>query len=410
MAYIERHVESTIERFNKSFAAVLITGPRQAGKSTILKKFCKGKTKYVNLDNRIDLSFAKESPELFFKQYNPPVMLDEVQYAPELFHEIKNIIDADKSAGMFYMTGSQAFSLMANVSESLAGRVGIINMLGLSFRELSGDTFCKPFLPTSDFLSNRKPRENGFDEYANVWNIIVRGTLPELHEKPDVLSEDYYSSYVATYIERDVRTLINVTDELDFMKFLTVEAAQTGNLLNYDSIAKDVGISQQTVKRWMSVLQASGIVYLLQPYHNNIISRAVKTPKLYFLDTGLVCYLTKWQTPEQAATGAMSGALFETFVVGEIIKSYINSGTIHPPIYFYRDKEQNEIDLIIQADGYLYPIEIKKTGKLDKSQIKAFTKLDGLTTAARGEGVVITITDQIRYIDADNRLIPLRFI
>jgi predicted AAA+ superfamily ATPase len=379
------------------------------GKSTVLKKLLGGSTKYVNLDNRIDLALAKETPYLFFKQYSPPIMLDEVQYAPELFHEIKSIIDADKKPGMFYMTGSQAFTLMANVSESLAGRVGVINMQGLSFRELSGDDFHRPFLPAGDFLENRNPKE-GFDQYDNIWKLIVRGTLPELHEKPELITEDFYSSYVSTYIERDVRTLVKVTDEMDFMRFITVAAAHTGQLLNYDSIARDVGVSPQTAKRWMSVLQTSGLVYLLQPFYNNIISRAVKTPKLYFLDTGLVCYLTKWKTAEQAATGAMSGALFETLVVSEIMKSYYNNGVAHLPIYFYRDKEQNEIDIIIQENGHLYPIEIKKAGKVDKGQIKAFAKLDGLAANTRGEGAVIAITDRMRYIDENNRLIPLGMV
>jgi predicted AAA+ superfamily ATPase len=199
MAYIKRHIESVIERFNKSFASILLTGPRQVGKSTVLKKLLGGSTKYVNLDNRIDLALAKESPELFLKQYSPPLMLDEVQYAPELFHEIKSIIDADKKPGMFYMTGSQAFTLMANVSESLAGRVGIINMRGLSFRELSGDDFHKPFLPTGDFLENRGPKE-GFDGYDNIWKLVVRGTLLELYEKPELITEDFYSSYVSTIL------------------------------------------------------------------------------------------------------------------------------------------------------------------------------------------------------------------
>ena len=409
MGYVPRNIENAVKRIARSFASVLVTGPRQTGKTTLLKKLFLNEAKFVTFDNKQDLLMARQSEELFFKQNKPPVILDEIQYAPNLFSEIKLISDRDRKKGQFYMTGSQAYELMQNVSESLAGRVGIVRMLGLSFRETAQDGCLTPFIPTEEFLESRKTDKDS-DEYWCVWNRIVRGGYPELHENQEIQTMDYYSSYVATYLERDVRQLIHISDELDFIRFMTVTAAHTGRLVNYDSIARDVGVSPQTVKRWMSILITSGLVYLLEPYHNNLISRAVKTPKLYFMDTGLVCHLTRWYAPEQAERGAMSGALFETFVVSEIIKGYYNAGNPKPPLYFYRDKDGKEIDLIIHENGTLYPIEIKKRGAAALGDIAVFKALDGNPQCERGTGAVIALADEMRYLDARNRVVPVRMI
>lgn len=408
MKYIHRHIESTIRRMAKTFPAVLVTGPRQVGKTTVLKTMLKDSVRYVTLDNRQSLLTARERQELFFKEFYPPVIVDEIQYAPNLFSEIKQIADTEQKRGEFFMTGSQAFHLMKNVSESLAGRVGVINMQGLSLREVNGDDCDKPFLPTEEFLRNRSINKEA-DSYWHIWNMIVRGGMPLMQDK-SVSATDFYTSYLSTYISRDVKDLTQVSDELQFLKFLTVAAAHTGNLVNYENIANEVGVSLSTVKRWMSILVTSGIVYILEPYFNNILNRAVKTPKLYFMDTGLVCHLTRWYTEEQAQNGAMSGALLETFVVSEIIKSYYNAGISRPPIYFYRDKDKNEIDLIIEENGTLYPIEIKKTGHANSGDISAFKKLDEIVGYKRGSGAVVSFADDLRYLDEKNYIVPMRFL
>jgi predicted AAA+ superfamily ATPase len=390
------------------FPAVLITGPRQVGKTTVLQRLQGDKARYVTLDDRRALAAAKEQQELFFRQWKPPVIIDEIQYAPNLFSEIKIIADTEKKRGMFFMTGSQAFHLMKNVSESMAGRVGIINMQGLTLREINGDAYDAPFMPTDEYLDKRNAGK-GADEYHYIWETIVRGGMPAMQDKT-IKTDIFYSSYIDTYIKRDVRDLTQIGDELQFAKFMTVAAARTGNLLNFEGMAKEIGVSVNTIKRWTSILVTSGIVYILEPYFNNIIKRAVKTPKLYFMDTGLACYLTRWLTAEQAQSGAMSGALFETFVVSEIIKSYYNAGISHPPIYFYRDKDGNEIDMLIEANGSLYPIEIKKMGYANTGDIAAFKKLDGIAGYKRGSGVVVSFADEMRYLDENNRIIPLRMI
>ena len=273
------------------FPAVLVTGPRQVGKTTMLSNMLSGVARFVNLDNRQNLQTAKEQQELFFRQWEPPVIIDEVQYAPNLFSEIKQIADTQKKKGQFFMTGSQAFQLMKNVSETLAGRVGIINMQGLSLREINGCGFNEPFIPNDEFFNKSKANKRA-DDYWTVWETVIRGGMPALQDKA-VTTDAFYSSYIATYLERDVRDLSQIGNEMLFLKFMTAAAAQTGNLLNYQNIANSLGVSLNTIKHWTSILLASGIIFLLEPYSNNALKRAIKTPKLYFMDTGLVCHLTK---------------------------------------------------------------------------------------------------------------------
>ena len=345
----------------------------------------------------------------FFKDNPPPVFVDEVQYAPNLFPEIKIILDKGKKKGQFFLSGSQQFEMMKNVSESLAGRLGILNLPGLSLRELFGVSFYKPFLPTEDYFSKRS-REKADIPYSDVWKIIHRGSFPEICANPDFDWHMFYGAYVKTYIERDVRSLAQVGDEVKFIRFMTAAAACTGQLLNLASLARDAGISQPTAERWLSILVTSNLVYLLMPYHNNIIKRMVKTPKLYFLDTGLAAYLTRWNTPEVIKNGAMAGSFFETFIIGEIIRSYANMGILDLPLYFFRDRDGNEIDLLIEDGGTFYPIEIKKYADPDKSDIVKFRILDKIPAMKRGQGGIICFYDNLATLQDRDKTIPINLL
>lgn len=406
--YIQRHMEKIIKKNAGMFGAVMVTGPRQMGKTTLLKAVV-GDISYVTLDDPFLLQSAVEEPGTFFQNTPPPVFVDEIQYAPNLFPYMKMIIDNQKKKGQFYLSGSQQFKLMKNVSESLAGRLGIMNLLGLSLREINAVPFQEPFIPTSDYFANRRKSAQKI-EYKRVWQIIHRGGMPELYAQESYDWATFYGAYIRTYIERDVRELTQVGDEVKFLRFMTVIASRTGQLLNLSSVARDVGLSPPTVERWLSVLVASNLVYLLQPYYNNITKRAVKTPKLYFLDTGLAAYLTRWNTPDVLMNGAMAGAFFETFVVAEIIKSYYNAGVLDLPLYFYRDKEQKEIDLLIWQDGLLHPIEIKKHADLQKDDVAAFAQLDKLKDLKRGEGCVICMYERTTSLQEDVLAAPVWMI
>ncbi len=406
--YIKRHMENAVRKASKMFGAVLVTGSRQVGKTTMLKQITTG-IPYITLDDPVMLSSALNESGTFFKNTPPPVFIDEIQYAPNLFPQMKILIDEEHKDGLFYMSGSQQFKMMKNVSESLAGRLGILNLLGLSLREIQGTEFLKPFLPNDKYFAERKKVAEAI-EYKDVWKIIHRGSMPKLYSNPEVDWQMFYGSYVKTYIERDVRDLTQVGDELKFLKFMTAAAAHTGNLLNMSSLARDVGITTPTAERWISILIASGIVYLLKPYYNNITKRAVKTPKLYFLDTGLAAYLTKWNTAETLKNGAMAGAFFETFIISEIIKSYYNIGILDLPFYFYRDKDKVEINLIIENGDTLHPLEIKKHADPDKDDIKAFKVLDKIPGKKRGEGGMICTYDNLIYLKGNDRVIPINYL
>ena len=388
------------------FSSVIVTGARQVGKTTLLRRTWPD-LPYVTLDDPIQLQAATLEPGTFFRANTPPLVLDEVQYAPGLFAQIKMLSDASGEKGLFFLSGSQQFRLMKNVSESLAGRIGVLTLGGLSRREIDGAEFYEPFLPTETYLKERAAGAKA-RAYADVWRAIHRGCMPEM-QRAEMDWQLFYGAYVRTYIERDVRELAKVGDEVRFMKFMTALAAATGNLLNYANIARDVGVSQPTVERWVSILVSSNVVYLLQPYHNNVLKRALKTPKVYFLDTGLAAYLTRWNTPEVLESGAAAGAFFETCVVSEVVKSYTNAG-IEPPLYFYRDKEQNEIDLLIHENGTLYPLEIKKNADPSKNDIRAFELLDGIDGAKRGEGGVLCLYDRVIPLGERDRVVPLAYI
>ena len=403
MAFYSRQMQPLLQSLIQQFPAVLVTGPRQVGKSTLLQ-YISTDYQYVTFDDPILVNQAQNDPTLFMLNHPGKLILDEVQYVPELFSSLKLAIDKQKSTGRFLLSGSQAFQLMQNVSESLAGRIAVLKLQGFSLREIQQINFYAPFLPTNDYIVAREQQCQSVDD---IWHIIHQGYMPRLYEQ-EMNWEIYYSSYVSTYIERDVRSLTNVTNIADFARFMVAIAARSGELLNYSNIAQEVGVSLDTIKRWVTILETSGIIYLLKPYSNNHLKRAVKTPKVYMLDTGLMAWLTKWLTPSTIQQGAKSGQFFETFVVSEIIKSYYNQG-IEPPIYFYRDTNQKEIDLLIEYDRTLYPIEIKTSATPDKKMAKNFGILKANLPESEikiGNGAIINQYPQRLWLAEDLVALP----
>lgn len=395
----------------KTFKSILVTGARQTGKSTVLQKLFPEK-KYVPVDDPFIEEQAVEQPEMFMMLNPPPVIYDEVERAPNLFRYIKIKCDESDERGMFCLSGSQPLELMEGVSESLSGRIGIIELSGLSMREIKGDSFNRSFVPTMEYVQERSKSVKPFD---NIWEVIHRGGYPEL-QNPEVDWSVFYSSYIKTYLERDVRSLSAVQNLDDFRKFMIAVAARTGQMINYANIADEVGKDQSTIKRWLSVLEASGIIYLLEPFSSSVLKRAIKTPKVYFRDTGLAAYLTRWLTPETLANGAMSGAFFETFVISEILKSYSNRGIDYRYCVSYyrgRDKKktsENEIDLIIEENGTLYPVEIKRSSKVTAEQTSAFSVLDGIPDKKRGMGAVICMCPQPGVLRENILQLPVWYI
>jgi len=405
--YINRNIETTVNNAAKMFSAVLITGARQVGKTTLLKHLRSG-IPYLTLDDPILLQSALEEAGSFFKTTPPPLIVDEIQYAPNLFNYIKMHADESGKKGQFFITGSQQFKMMKNVSESLAGRIGIINLLGLSLREIRSDTFNDSFVPTAEYFAKRK-KSAGRLEYKEVWGIIHKGSMPVMYAE-ELDWQMFYAAYTKTYIERDVRALTQVGDELKFIKFMTGMASRTSQMLNLSSVASEIGISVPTADRWLSILISSNIVYLLQPYFNNIMKRTVKTPKIYFLDTGLAAYLTKWNTSEVLEAGAMAGAFFETFVVAEVLKSYYNTGILEPSLFYYRDKDAREVDILIEQNGVLYPVEIKKTANPGREHIESFRALEKIKGVILGNGGLVCMYDDSIHINNKNVTIPVTWL
>jgi len=408
--YYHRHIESVVDRISKRKPVIVITGARQVGKSTMLKEVYKD-INYVALNRPLVRESAKENPSLFFDVNKPPVIVDEIQKAAELFDYIKDIVDEDKVKGQFYLTGSQSMKLMKNVSDSLAGRAGVIKMLGLSLRELAEVSYREPFMPITEHMERREKESAGFD-YSKIVSFIHKGFFPELHETESNLHDwsDYYSSYFQTYIEKDIKDVLNIQDESAFIKFVKAAASLTGEMLNLTTIAEICGKDVKTIKAWLSVLESSGLVYLLEPYYNNLNKRMVKTPKLYFLDTGLACWLLGWNTPEQLTNGAMWGHIFESFVFAEVLKSYYNDGIVKPPLYYYRDTDKNEVDLIIADGDYLHPVEIKTTSDPTKSMVSAFSRLENIPAKKVGAGAVICLAKERLPLTENVWILPAQMI
>ena len=413
MDFIIRHAEKTIERLSSSFPAVLITGARQTGKTTLLKKSTDSKNiQYLTFDDPLEEESARNDPQTFLEFHPFPFIFDEIQYIPDLFRYLKIQIDKNRQNSMYFLTGSQQFKLMENASESLSGRIGIVQLYPLSAREIRGEEFSENFIPSKDFIIKRNFhfKQNDFS-IKKTWQLIYTGGYPEV-VKGNVQSKDFYANYLKTYIERDIRKLAQVANELQFLQFISIVASRTGQLVNYSDISKDCGISEVTAKKWLSLLVSSGLVYLLQPYSNNIEKRVVKTPKLYFMDTGLAAYLTRWSNPEVMQSGAMSGAFFETYVISEIIKSFSNNGE-EPPIYFYRDKDKYEIDLLIEQNNVLYPIEIKKTASPSSDDAKNFFITNRIKNIKIAQGIIICNCSQVLNVknkDSSVLAVPVEFI
>lgn len=407
MNYIARNLETVVRQVTKEYPVVLVTGPRQIGKTTMLQKLMEGTDRgYVTLDDLNERSIAKTDPELFLQLHKPPVLIDEVQYAPELFTYIKIHVDKNHEPGAFWLTGSQVFKLMGGVQESLAGRVAVLSMTSLSQAELCGAEM-KPFTVDLETLKERQKERQAVDA-EGIFERIYKGSMPALVSGANSNSQIFYSSYLNTYIERDVKELSDTIDSLKFYRFITAVAARCGQMLNVADIAGDADINQKQAKDWLTVLETLGIIFYLHPYSNNLLKRLVKTPKLYFYDTGLVCYLTKWSSAKTLESGAMNGAVLENYVVAEIRKSYLNSGK-EPFMYYYRDKDAKEIDVVLEHDGVLNPIEIKKTANPGTELTKVFGLLDRSSTP-RSKGAILCMKPGLSAIDRDNYIVPIWMI
>ncbi len=406
--YIHRYLEAEIERLSLSFPVVMVTGPRQVGKTTLLQRLGDDAIpprKLIRLDEFGPRNLALQDPELFLQRYPSPVIIDEIQHAPDLLAALKPRVDRTGEMGGYWVTGSQPFPLMQAVSESLSGRVGILGLAGLSYAEEYGaQRSASPFRP------DRVPQSAspGPLEVNALFERIVRGAYPRLTHPNAPPLQAFFGSYVQTYIERDIRRLMNVSNLATFQRFLRIAAARSGQLLNYSDLARDTGVSVNTAKEWLHLLEATGQVYLLRPYFENIGKRQIKTPKLYFIDTGLVCYLTGWRSAETASGGAMAGALLETYCVSEIIKSYRHRGQ-DPPIWYYRTKEKREVDLLIAEDGLLFPIEIKLTASPRRKSLTGIRALSA-TGAPLGHGAVLCLVEQVTPLTETVDAIPVSAI
>ena len=400
--YRHREAEATLLSLMRQFKVVLVTGARQVGKTTMLQHVLPEDFRYVTLDDPRAGVLAREDPVLFFDANRLPVAVDEIQRVPELFQQVKFLVDQSPEMGRVVLTGSQTFQLMQGVSESLAGRVAILEMTGMSLRELTGCGGRGPYVPSEVGDDGRCESPEGL----NLWATIHRGSMPRLMD-PSVSWDAFYTGYVRTYLERDVRDLITVKDEASFYHFLVACAARTGGLVNHSDLARDAGVDTKTAQNWLSVLQASGVVRLLRPFWSNATKRLTKTPKLYFTDTGLACHLLGWSSPETLRRGAMAGHVFETFVVGEIIKSYLNAGGDARNVHFYRDARQREIDLIIQEGRVLHPVEIKTSATVTREAAAGFSVLNDVGDYDVGAGAVICQTREPYPVTATVKAVPV---
>ena len=386
----ERTLKNVIKQVSSTFPVLLVTGPRQVGKTTLLEECGIGRN-YVTLDDLATRNLAVTDPALFLRTYKTPLTIDEVQYAPQLFPYIKMAVDKSKKMGEFWLTGSQKFHLMQGITESLAGRIAILDLLGFSEKEKDKKADKQiPFIPTFEWAEEAKINATNVDAdtlYKRIW----QGSFPAIAARRNISREIFYKSYLQTYIERDVRDILNITNELNFYNFIRAAAARTSQLVNYAELARDAEIDRKTAKAWLSALETSGIIKLLEPYYNNVTKRLTKTPKLYFLDTGLASFLTGWDNSESLSAGAMNGAMLETHVFTEILKSYWHNGRF-PNIYFYRDSELREVDFLIEQNMTLYPIEVKRSASPDGKMVKNFAHLDKLGKTV-GTGALLCLRE-----------------
>ena len=407
MSYIKRDIESKIISLTKEYPCILITGPRQVGKTTVLHHLMASDRNYVTLDDLEERKLAKTDPVLFLQMHDLPLFIDEVQYAPELFSYIKIAIDNGAAPGSFWLTASEAFRTMGLAQESLAGRTAILHMPSLSQQEIYGSGVNTPFSVELSALKIRRVTgtvTNIEGIYQRIWNGSLPGYVSGKFTDRDV----FYFSYLQTYIDRDVSELVALTDKLLFQDFVRAAACRAGQMLNVYDIAQDVGVSDDTAKRWLQVLEKSDIIFYLRPYSNNLLKRTVKTPKMYFFDTGLVAYLTRYSSPEILQNGAINGAILENFVVAEILKSYQNNAQ-DCLLWYYRDKSSNEIDMVIESDDQLHPLEIKRSVNPGSELVGAFSILDK-GSVSRGTGAVLCMRPELSAINAQNYIVPIWMI
>ena len=398
---IERELVKRVKKINDTRKVLLVTGPRQVGKTTMLKYLAEDNRRYVSLDDLSLRKLAQDDPKLFMMTYKPPVIIDEIQYAPNLLSYIKLDVDSSEGKGKYWLSGSQKFHLMKGVSESLAGRVGILEMTSLSYAEKRGFS--------SKIFDPRNLYPKFVMEPVHLFEEIFKGGMPEYYAN-DLERKDFFDSYIKTYIERDVRDLTQVGNIVAFEKFLVSMASRNGELLNYSSISQDAGIDEKTAKLWTSILVNSDIIYLLQPYMSSELKRVTKTPKIVFMDTGLCAYLCKWDSAINLMNSSVSGHYLETFIISELIKNKRNSlEQLDYDIYFYRDRDGKEIDLLIYFNNTIYPFEIKKTANPNKEMIKNFDILTK-TNKEVGNGGVICLYPEIIPLDEKNNVIPISCI
>ena len=394
----KREAEITIKNISETFRVLLVTGPRQVGKTTILKSMMPEGMNYVTLDDKVLRNQAKRDPKLFLEEHPWPLMIDEVQYAPELFPYIKIKVDEEKKRGMYWLTGSQQFKLMKNVKESLAGRVGIVRLNSFTYSEIMDNYKKVPFTPTK-FYETQAINVN------DLFEIIFKGGMPELYDISNMNRNSYFDSYLNTYLARDVKEQMNVSDIYEFKRFMVSMASRVGEQLNYSAIANELGINDKTIKSWVNILVTSGIVYLLEPYMSSKIKRITHMPKIIFMDTGLASYLAGWDTARDLQLSSESGHYLESFIVSEIVKSYGARGE-DANITYYRDKDGKEIDLIFYRNNKLYPFEIKKTASPDSNMIKSFAKLE-ITNKEIAPGGIICFYENLIHLDKKNYIIPI---
>lgn len=407
MAYIKRDLESKILTLSQEYSCILITGPRQVGKTTVLRQLIDTDREYVTLDDLEERGLAKRDPAMFLQMHSTPILIDEVQYAPELFSYIKIEIDKGAAPGSYWMTGSQAFKLMEPVQESLAGRVAVLHMSGLSQHEIYGSGDCTPFHLDLNALKERE-KTNAPADISEIYERIWKGSMPGLVSGKFSDRDVFFSSYLQTYIDRDVKDQVQLSDPLLFRDFVRAAACRVGQMLNTHDIARDVGVSDDTAKRWLQVLEKSDVIFFLRPYSNNLLKRTVKTPKMYFFDTGLVAYLTRYSSAEILLNGAINGAILENYVVSELLKSYSNNAR-ECLIWYYRDKSSNEIDMVVESDGLLHPLEIKRSVNPGSELISAFNLLDK-ASVLRGNGAVLCMRPNLSAINSENYIVPIWMI
>lgn len=408
MAYITREIERKFLKMNDFFKAVLVTGARQVGKTTMLKHLAEGTNRtYVSLDNAMVRELAQTDPVLFFQTYKPPILIDEVQKAPELFEQIKIICDESDEKGLIWLTGSQQYKMMEKVRETLAGRIGILELYSLSQREKNGLVF-EEGLDFSLKALQARQRKVEKNNVVKVFQHIWEGGMPQLLGVDEEMRNEYYNSYIDTYLMRDVTEVGGITDSVKFRKFLSGCAALVSEQVNYATLAESAEISAPTAKEWLKILQGLHIVYLLEPYSNNELKRLSKTPKLYFCDTGLCAYLSMWLTPNTLMNGAASGHYYENYVVMELVKNYAYAKS-KANITYYRDSNAKEIDVFVEENNTIHPLEIKKSSNPDKREVKKYSVIDK-ASLVRGNGGIVCMCEQPLPIDEDNCFIPSNLI